>query len=196
VAGGEDIVDAQWEFWRIRGFKAGMLHAALPHLIAKQMAAAAGKQLPSKQTKFVREQLVRVLTGEEGAREAFATLLAEYQLTMDNLATLAFQQQMPIQLEVDKRADEAHDRRNGAYAELESLREKISSRVDTPSLPDRNLAQNMYIDAPGSIVPTHLAEAGTPDLETNRPPAETMPSDADPTRENAGHVVDDNLTRP
>jgi hypothetical protein len=194
----KDIVDAQWEFWRIRGFKAGVLHAALPHLITKQMAVAAGKDLTSKQVRFMREQLLRVLTGEEGAREAFTTLLAEYQLTMDGIATLAFQQQMPLQLEVDNRADVARDRRNGAYAELESLREKIFPRADIPSLPVGSPAQNMrYIDGPSSIVPTHPAEEPGRGLAPNRPPTETMPPpDADPARGNDGHVVDDRATPP
>jgi hypothetical protein len=180
----KDIVDAQWEFWRIRGFKAGVLHLALPSLITKQMKAAAGKELTSKTTKFVREQLVRVLTGEDGAREAFASVLAEYQLTMDDLATLAFREQMPLQLEIDNRADAAHNRRNGAYAELESLREQIS-RADTPSLPMR------YIDAPGSIVPTDPVDAAGRGPATDRTPTKTMPPPTDPTRASGDHVVDD-----
>ena len=38
----KDIVDSQWEFWRVRGLKAGVLHASLPQLIASQIAANNG----------------------------------------------------------------------------------------------------------------------------------------------------------
>jgi hypothetical protein len=173
----KDIVDAQWEFWRIRGFKAGVLNAALPHMLTREIAAAAGKEVTSKERQIMRAQLLRVLTNQEGSRESFAVLLEEFHLTMEGIATAVFQSQMPLQLEVDKHADAAHDRRNRAYAELEALQERSRSRVDTP-----REAQNIqHIEAPGSIVPAHPAEER---------------SDAEPTSESGGRVVDDDPDRP
>jgi hypothetical protein len=153
-------------------------------VITKQMQAAAGKELTSKTTKFVREQLVRVLTGEEGAREAFASVLAEYQLTMDDLATVAFREQMQLQLEIDNRSDAAHNRRNGAYAELEALREQIL-RADTPSLPMR------YIEAPGSIAPTGAVDAAGRGPATDQTSTNTIPPHTEPARVSGDRVIDD-----
>jgi hypothetical protein len=168
----KDIVDAQWEFWRIRGFKAGVLNVALPGIIAQKIKGVTGKDLTNKETKLMREQLLRVLNDEPGAREAFATLLAEYQLTMEGIATSAFQQQMPLQLELDKHADAAHARRNGAYAEFEALRERPSPRADTPSFPASPPSMS-HIEAGGSIAPAHPAESPPQDPEPDRPPTRT-----------------------
>jgi hypothetical protein len=176
----KDIVDAQWEFWRIRGFKAGVLNAALLPTLTKEITAAKGKDVTSSERQIIREQLLRVLTDQDGARENFAVLLAESHLTMEGIATAAFRNQMPLQLEVDKHADAAHDRRNRAYAELDALQERSPSRGGTPSLP--SAAQDIrHIEAPGSIAPAHPAEGK---------------SDAEPTGESGGQVIDDVAGRP
>jgi hypothetical protein len=183
----KDIVDAQWEFWRIRGFKAGVLNAVLPYVIIRQIADATGKEVTYKQKQIMREQLLRVLTDKTGARETFAALLAEYQLTMDGIATAAFQPQMQLQLELDKQADAAHDRRNAAYAELELLQERSSSRSGAATFPGS--PQNMrHIEAPGSIAPADPADA-PPHVAPDRSPAET--GDAEPVGESSAPVVDD-----
>jgi hypothetical protein len=49
----------------------------------------------------LREQLLRVLNDEPGARESCALLLAEYQLTIEGIATKVFQTQMPLELDAD-----------------------------------------------------------------------------------------------
>jgi hypothetical protein len=154
----KDIVDAQWEFWRIRGFKAGLMNVALPGVIADRIKAATGKELTHKEATHMRQQMLRVLNDEEGARASFAALLAESQLTMDGISTNVFVQQMPVQLQIDERADAAHERRNRAYAELETLRQHTASRADTPSLPG-SAGGIREIDATSSIAPAHPEEA-------------------------------------
>lgn len=184
----KDIVDAQWEFWRIRGFKAGLMNIALPEVIANKIKAATGKELTHKEASHMRQQLLRVLNDEEKARESFATLLAESQLTMDGIATSVFEQQMPVQLQIDLRADAAHERRNRAYAELEALREQTSARVDTPSLPSS--AQSIrQIDAPGSIAPEHPAET----QEAGREQPQTRA--AEPLTEGGTRRIDEQADR-
>jgi hypothetical protein len=157
----KDIVDAQWKFARIRGFKAGLMNVALPDVIANKIKAATGKELTHKQATHMRQQLLRVLNDEDGARASFAALLAESQLTMDGVSTSVFVQQMEVQLQIDGRADAAHERRNRAYAELEALRQQAASRADTPSLPS-NSQGIRRIDASGSIAPAHPEEAAAP----------------------------------
>jgi hypothetical protein len=174
----KDIVDAQWEFARIRGFKAGVLNATLLHVLTREITAAAGKEVTSKERQIMREQLLRVLTHEAGARESFTDLLAENHLTMEGIATAAFQAQMPLQLEVDKHADAAHDRRNRAYAELDSVQERLASRVERSASEAQNI---QHVEAPGSIAAAHPAQGR---------------SDAEPTSEGGGQVVGDEAGRP
>lgn len=182
----KDIVDAQWEFWRIRGFKAGLMNVALPEVIANAIRGVTGKPLTPKETTHMRQQLLRVLNDDEGARATFATLLAESQLTMDGVATAVFRQQMGVQLEIDQRADAAHERRNRAYAELEALRQQTAARADTPSLPGG--AQNIrHIDAAGSIAPAHPAET----QEAEQPQARA----AEALSEGGARRVDDQADR-
>jgi hypothetical protein len=174
----KDVVDAQWEYWRIRGFKAGVLHAALPRLIADEIAANGGGNLSPAQKQRLREQLLRVTNGEEGTRETFASLLAEYQLSIDSVAAVAFKNQMAVQVELDDRADAVRCRRNAAYDELDSLREKVSRRVVTPPLSVGTDQGVRRIDAPASIVPSHPADASDQHVEPDGSPAKPELQDA------------------
>jgi hypothetical protein len=125
-------------------------------------------QAPLIKREFPR--LMRVLNGEGGAREPFVSLLAEYQLTMEGIAAEAFQQQMALQQFVDDKVDLARVRRNAAYAELESLREKQSLRVRLPSL-GGSPPDILQIESPGSIAPNHLPEGPSQRVEPHQPPA-------------------------
>jgi hypothetical protein len=59
----------------------------------------------------LRQQLLRVLANEKLPAH-YSRLLAESQLTIDGISTSVFLQQMPVQLQIDERADAAHQRRN------------------------------------------------------------------------------------
>lgn len=190
----KDVVDAQWEYWRIRGFKTGVLHAALPRLIADEIAATDGRSLSPLQKQMLREQLLRVTNGEEGARETFANLLAEYQLSIDSVAAVAFKNQMPVQLDLDDRADAVRCRRNAAYDELDSLREKLSRHPTPRPLPIATDQGVKRIDAPASIVPNHPAESSDQHIEAGGPPAEPVPQDTDATGAVGGPVPGDHRT--
>jgi hypothetical protein len=186
----KDIVDAQWEFWRIRGFKAGVLNVALPEVIADRMKSATGKALTNTENKHMREQLLRVLNDEPDAREAFAGLLAEYQLTMEGIATSAFKQQVSLQLELDKHADAAQQRRNGAYAEFDALRNRPSLRSDTPSFAGSSPGIR-HIEA-GSIAPEQPTVPEQPPQPASREDGATRPpSQTDNANSPRGAVHDD-----
>ncbi len=191
----KDIVDTQWEFARVRGLKAGVLHAALPKLIADQAALVTNRALTPEQTMLMREQLLKVLIGEEGARERFAGLLAEYQLSLDSIAAVALHSVMPLQLEIDDRANVIRNRRNAAYDELDALRERKWSRPDTSPPSAGAPAQDVpHVETPGSIVPGQPADAAGQHPNAKQTHAETTPQ-AGAAENNGGHVPDGRPTK-
>jgi hypothetical protein len=182
----KDIVDAEWEFSRIRGFKASALNGALFSVLCRKIRGGRDR-LPSKEAWYLSEQQFRVLNDTEGARESLSQLLAEHHFTMDGIATAVFQEEMSQQGEIDQHAEAARSRRNRAYAELESLREKSAARANTPSLPSPS-QNGRAVEAPSPIVPHPSADLSQ-DLKADQRSANA--EDAGPTGEGGGRVDDE-----
>jgi len=120
-----DIIDSGWELVRLRGLKVGMLHAAIPRALNMQILDAGGllpadpKLAPAG---ILRKHLVGMLAGHQAAKQELEKLLAEHNLSWDLLTAAAFASTVVPQLQTDRMAGAARERRNAAYADLAHLR--------------------------------------------------------------------------
>jgi hypothetical protein len=118
----KDIVDAEWEILRLRGLKVGMLQAFVPQAVTAQTGATVA--IGSPKMAAVRRHMIGVVAGDAKAKVALEKALESYGLTVDVLTATAFEYTIGSQLNADRMADAAYDRRNAAYVLLDGLRER------------------------------------------------------------------------
>jgi hypothetical protein len=128
----KDIADAEWELMRLNGFKAGMINQRMRWSLQKHIdQITSAKNLPSGQ------QLMHgLVSGDSNAQQQVEKLFGEYKLILQDLAALAFENNIAAQVQTDALARAATSRRGSAYAQLERLRAKKPARhlANAPSL--------------------------------------------------------------
>ena len=118
-----DIVDAEWEIYRLRWMKAATLHAGLPRVIRSFMSEAGNLPLfNSDLVANIHKYVAAFVAGDPEARQQLETLLEGYQLTLDLVTAAAFDGRIVSQLHIDRMTTAAWERRIAAYAELDCLR--------------------------------------------------------------------------
>jgi hypothetical protein len=117
----KDIVDAEWELLRLRGFKVRMLHAVIPGVVGSELAQD-GATPPAELRPLIRRHVIGIMTGDEGALGELENLLFAHNLMLDVVSATAFQQNIGPQLKTDQMIGAAYGRRNAAYAEIARLR--------------------------------------------------------------------------
>jgi hypothetical protein len=154
----KDIVDAEWEILRLRGLKAGMLQAFVPQAVTAQTGATVAFGSPMMAA--VRKHMIGVVAGDTKAKVALEKALESYGLTVDVLTATAFEYTIGSQLNADRMADAAYDRRNAAYVLLDGLRERRmkSDAAAIVANGARAIAKRYSLEAP-PIVPGN----GVPD---------------------------------
>jgi len=126
-----DIAHAEWEVFRLRGMKVGMLHAMAPRAMSSLMADAEGLLPPKAEWVVpVRKLLVGVVAGDKQANQDLERLLEGFGLTLDVVTAAAFGETIMSQLHTDRMVAAAYERRNTAYAELERRRGKETTDDD------------------------------------------------------------------
>jgi hypothetical protein len=119
----KDVTDAEWELVRLHAIKSGMVNALIPgslHLTGYY----GGLQFPEKSIPIVRALLRAIVNGDPAAEQKLAALLAEYKLTVDELAASAFRRNIGSQVHADRMIAAAMKRRHTAWAEIERRRAK------------------------------------------------------------------------
>jgi hypothetical protein len=128
----KDIADAEWELMRLNGFKAGMINQRMRRSLQNHIdQITSAKNLPSGQ------QLMHgLVSGDSNAQQQVEKLFGEHKLILQDLAALAFENNIAAQVQTDALARAAASRRSSAYTELERLRAKKPPRhlADAPSL--------------------------------------------------------------
>jgi hypothetical protein len=128
-----DIIVAEWELLRLHGFKAGMLNA---HMLAAlndhgrrwSHGLHQNDPLPAL-LRLMRESAA----GDPEARKKLERGLKKYQLTLQDLATAAFEQTIEAQIQTDRLINAAFHRREAAYREIERRRNgRNQSVIDAP----------------------------------------------------------------
>jgi hypothetical protein len=142
----KDIADAEWELMRLNGFKAGMINQRMRWSLQKHIdQITSAKNLPSGQ------QLMHgLVSGDSNAHQQVEKLFGEYKLILQDLAALAFENNIAAQMQTDALARAAASRRGSAYAELERLRAKKPPRHvgDAPPLQP---GESPLADADGNV---------------------------------------------
>lgn len=114
----KDVVDAEWEVLRLYRLKAGMVNADIPTTFQNE---------PKKRGCYtedfvkVRGLLRDTLANKEGAQRALVQHLGEDNLTLEDLAAIAFSKGIRSQADADRMIDAALSRREGAIGRLERL---------------------------------------------------------------------------
>ena len=128
-----DIIVAEWELLRLHGFKAGMLNA---HMLAalKNHASRWRRGLHQKDPLITLLRLMREsAAGDVQARKKLEQRLKKYQLTLQDLATAAFEQKIQAQIQTDRLINAAFQRREAAWREIERRRSsRNQSVIDAP----------------------------------------------------------------
>jgi hypothetical protein len=118
-----DIVDAEWEYCRLRGLKPGIVHAAFPRVVKSQIADAGDAGVfEAKSIPAIRKYVSGMVAGDAQARPELERLLEHHKLTVDIIAAGAFADTIVAQLHIDRMAAAAYERRTATYAELEHVR--------------------------------------------------------------------------
>ena len=124
-----DIVVAQWELLRLHGFRAGMLNA---HMLAalKNHASRWSRDFHQNDPLTTLLRLLRdSAAGNAEARKKLEQRLKKYQLTLQDLATAAFEQNIEAQIQTDRLINAALQRREAAYREIERRRSSRNQSV-------------------------------------------------------------------
>ena len=134
-----DIVDAEWEYRRLRGLKPGIVHAAFPRAVKSQIADPE-EELAFDKTSIpaaIRKHVSGMVAGDAQARPELERMLEHHQLTVDIIAASAFVDTITAQLHTDRMAAAAYERRKASYAELEYLRarKQKSSKAQSIAMP-------------------------------------------------------------
>jgi hypothetical protein len=128
----KDIADAEWELMRLNGFKAGMINQRMRWGLQKHI-----DQITSAKNRPSGQQLLHgLVSGDNNAQQQVEKLFGDHKLILQELAALAFENNIAAQVQTDALARAAANRRTSAYAELERLRAKKPARhlADAPSL--------------------------------------------------------------
>jgi hypothetical protein len=168
----EDVVNAEWEIMRLRGFKVGMIHAVMPRIFSKQRAESEGfERVLAPDISLLRKHIVGVLAGDAKAKQELEKLLATQEMTVDLLTASAFEATIIPQHHTERMIAAAYERRNRAYAEIEyyrlskqKKRSAASSVQGTSSAPNTEGLDAESIGQPRDV--TEGTEAGlVPDQE-------------------------------
>jgi hypothetical protein len=128
-----DIIVAEWELLRLHGFKAGMLNA---HTLAalKDHGSRWRRDLHQNDPLPTLLRLMRdSAAGNPEARKKLEQRLKKYQLTLQDLATAAFEQKIAAQIQTDRLINATLQRRETAYREIERRRSsRNQSVIDAP----------------------------------------------------------------
>jgi hypothetical protein len=133
-----DIVDAEWEYCRLRGLKPGIVHAAFPRVAKSQIADAGDAGVfEVKSIPAIRKHVSGMVAGDAQARPELERMLEHHKLTVDIIAAGAFADTIVAQLHIDRMAAAAYERRKATYAELEHVRarKQKSSKAQTMAMP-------------------------------------------------------------
>jgi len=117
-----DIIVAEWELLRLHGFKAGMLNA---HMLAalKDHGSRWRRSLHQNDPLPTLLRLMRdSAAGDAEARKKLEQRLKKYELTLQDLATAAFEQNIEAQIQTDRLINAAFQRREAAFREIERRR--------------------------------------------------------------------------
>jgi hypothetical protein len=128
-----DIIVAEWELLRLHGFKAGMLNAQMLAAL-KNHASRWRRGLHQKDPLTTPLRLLREsAAGDAQARKKLEQRLKKYQLTLQDLATAAFEQNIEAQIQTDRLINAAFQRREAAFREIERRRSsRNQSLIDAP----------------------------------------------------------------
>src|SRR3974390_618260 len=97
-----DIVVAEWELLRLHGFKAGMLNAHMPAAL-KDHASRWRHGLHQNDPLPTLLRLMRdSAAGNAEARKKLERRLKKYRLTLQDLATAAFEEKIEAQIQTDR----------------------------------------------------------------------------------------------
>src|SRR6266511_2257889 len=143
-----DIVDGEWEDFRLRWMKVATLHAVLPRVIKSRILEAGGtRSLDRRLVQKICKHVAAVMAGAPQARQQLETLLENYKLTVDLIIAAAFDDRIVSQLHIDRMTTTAWERRIVAYAELDRLR-TTSRKPQAPRDPILEIEHEEHPTAP------------------------------------------------
>jgi len=169
------ILEEEWQYLRMRGLSAGMLHAQIANALEEGLSSSDASLDSPEIIAEARRYIVEALAGDQSAEEELKQLCNRYGLTLDILKGAAFAQISVKHLHADRIGSAALELRNKAYAELDRLHAKEANDGETQaeSVEDDEVA--LSEEAPPSV-PSDPTPVGDPAPSTGPMGAASQPA--------------------